>query len=381
MMGGRRGQGAGRGCAVRLKQEARVLRGKALSSLTVATAAFNSPHEEGRITQVLLSLQHAFEMLLKAALVQSGVTVFDPELGRSLGFESCVKLAGSTAKIKLSEADAGTLRAIDAMRDDEQHWFNEVSEQLLYLHARAGITLFDDLLARVFGESLATHLPNRVLPVSTDPPRDLTLLLDDEYSQIERLLQPGRRVSHQARARIRTLLAMEAHVSPDTRVSDKDVARVEAAIRGGQDRHTVFPRLDELTATVEGTGVSVTVHFTKKQGAPVHFVSDESTPSAAVREVDLQRKYHRPAKALADSLGLTMPRGAALRRHLGVDADPGCRHEFVFGSQRIGRYSDNALTKMRDAKAAVDMTTIWSAHHPQAPDGDCGQPGCVFAAE
>ena len=52
---------------MKLKQEARVLRGKALSSLTVAVAAFNSPHEEGRITQVLLFLQHAFEMLLKAA--------------------------------------------------------------------------------------------------------------------------------------------------------------------------------------------------------------------------------------------------------------------------------------------------------------------------
>ncbi len=37
---------------MRLEQEARVLRGKALSSLTLATAAFDSPHQEGRTTQV-----------------------------------------------------------------------------------------------------------------------------------------------------------------------------------------------------------------------------------------------------------------------------------------------------------------------------------------
>jgi len=115
---------------VKLKQEARVLKRKAVSSLTVATTAFNSPHDDGRVTQVLLSLQHAFEMLLKAALVQHNVPVFDRKLGRSIGFEKCLGLAAAHAQIRLSDADAGTLRAIDAMRDDEQHWFNEVSEQL-----------------------------------------------------------------------------------------------------------------------------------------------------------------------------------------------------------------------------------------------------------
>ena len=95
--------------------------------------------------------------------------------------------------IKLGESDAGTLRAIDAMRDDEQHWFNEVPEQLLYLHARAAVTLFDDVLQRAFGEHLAGHIPSRVLPVSAEPPRELAILLDDEYSQIAALLRPGRR--------------------------------------------------------------------------------------------------------------------------------------------------------------------------------------------
>ena len=54
----------------------------------------------------------------------------------------------------------------DVLRDDEQHWFNDVSEGLLYLHARAAVTLFDELLFRAFKERLADHLPTRVLPVS-----------------------------------------------------------------------------------------------------------------------------------------------------------------------------------------------------------------------
>ena len=368
---------------MKLRQEARVLRGKALSSLTNAVAAFNSPREEGRTTQVLLGLQHAFEMLLKAALVQNGVRVFDRKLGRSLGFEDCVKLSIGNAMIQLSDDDAGTLRAIDAMRDDEQHWFNQVSEQLLYLHARAGITLFDDLLDRVFGEQLARHLPTRVLPLSVDPPRDLGLLLDEEYSQIGKLLQPGRRARHEARARIRTLLAMEAHVEPDARVSTKDVDRVAKAIRSGENRNDVFPRLDELTTQVDGSGVTITVHFSKKQGAPVRFTGDAATPAAAVREIDLQRKYHRAATELAHAVGLTLNKGAALRRHLAIDDDPSCCHEFVFGSTRIARYSDNAFTKMREAVNSVDMDAVWAAHRPgtKPPDAGCGQPDCRAAQQ
>jgi hypothetical protein len=51
----------GRRCEA-LKQESRVLERKALASLTWAVEAFNSPHNDGRVTRVLLHLQHAFEM-------------------------------------------------------------------------------------------------------------------------------------------------------------------------------------------------------------------------------------------------------------------------------------------------------------------------------
>ncbi len=346
---------------MKLKQDARVLRGKALASLTIAVEAFNSPHDLGRISRVLLHLQHAFEMLLKAALVQSGTRVFDPSTGRSEGFDKCVRLAAGDPRIKLSEADAGTLRAIDAMRDDEQHWFNHVAEQLLYLHARAAVTLFDEILQRAFDERLVNHLPTRVLPVSVDPPRDLALIVDEEYSQIASLLKPGRRAGHEARARIRTLLAMEAHVADDVRVSDRDVSRVERGIRSAQPRDEVFPRLGEVATSIDGSGITVTVHFTKKQGAPVRFVADDTVPAAAIREIDLQNKFHWAPKDLADKLEITHPKSSALREHLGIDHDDSCAHRFSFGSQHHLRFSDNAYRKMREALKTVDMDKIWGS--------------------
>jgi hypothetical protein len=347
---------------MKLKRQASVLKGKAETSLVTAVEAFNSHRNEGRGTKVLLHLQHAFEMLLKAALVQAGKPVFDKKTGRSVGFERCIGLAMSDDAIKLSEADAGTLRAIDAMRDDEQHWFNEISEQILYLHVRAGVTLFDDILQRVFRERLSALLPARVLPVSAEPPKDLQLLLDDEYTQIQELLRPGRRAGHDARARIRTLLAMEAHVEPETRVSSKDVDTVVKGIRKGEPRDKVFPRLSDLAANIDGEGINLTVHITKKDGPPVRYVADEPIPAAAIRQVDLQKKYYLSAGELASKLGLTGPRAVALRRHLGIDDDDTCRHDFQFGSQRHRQYSDNALTRMRHAAEELDMGAVWEAH-------------------
>jgi hypothetical protein len=313
---------------------------------------------------VLLHHPHAFEMLLMALLVQRGVRVFDPRSGVSIGFEKCVRLGREHAG--LSDAEAGTLRAIDALRDDEQHWFNQVSEGLLYAHARAAVTLFDDLLARAFAERLADHLPVRVLPISSEPPRDLQLLINAEYRQIGELLTPGRRRRPDARARIRTLLAMEAHEAEEVRVSRKDVDRVERAIRAGAERASVFPRLATLGTEIGGEGVQITVRFSRTSGAPVRFIGpDDPTEAAAVRELDLQRKYHLSATDLAQVVGLTPPRAVALRRHLGIDEDDACRHDFTFGSQVHRQYSDNALHAMREALKTVDMEQIWRAHRPR----------------
>lgn len=347
-----------------MHRDSRLLKAKALSSLRRAAQAFNSFEDDGRVTTVLLHLQHAFEMLLKAALREHGVRVFDRKSGRSIGFDKCVSLAVET--LKLTPEQVGLLRTIDAFRDDEQHYLGELTEGLLYLHVRAAVTLFDETLDRVFGEKLAEHLPSRVLPISTDPPTDLDMLIDEQFAQVKKLLEPGKRRRAEARARIRALLAMEGHVAEEVLVTEKDVNRVERAIKANKTRKQVFPRFEGLAAAVSGAGVTVTVHFTKKAGVPVHFVSaDDPTQAAAVRQVDLQRKYRYSARELAEYIELTMPRSLALRRHLGIDDDPDCRHVFVFDSQRIARYSDAAIQKMREALMAVDMNEVWQEHRPR----------------
>ena len=214
---------------MKLRNEARILQRKALSSLRRAMTAFNSPDDDGRVTNTLMSLQHAFEMLLKAALVQHRVQVFDRKSGRSVSFEACIRQAQQSARIKLSDEEAGTLRAIDAMRDDEQHWFNAVEEGLLYIHSRAAVTLFDDVLLRAFSDRLTSHLPVRVLPVGTEVPQDFLTLIDREYGNIAALSNPGAELDATSREELLQRIRELDQTNHDLRSSEESL-RADACV-------------------------------------------------------------------------------------------------------------------------------------------------------
>ncbi|WP_018021594.1 hypothetical protein [Corynebacterium doosanense] len=337
------------------------------------------------MTRVLLHLQHSFEMLLKAGLLATGDTaVFDRKKRMAIGMETCVKRCQQQAGIKLTDEEAGTIRVLDNLRDGEQHWHQVVEEGLLYLHSRAAVTLFDDLLYRIWGLRLAEHIPARVLPISAEPPQGLDLLVDQEFERIAGLLKPGRRATAEAKGRARALLATEALSDPDAvEISESDVNRVVKGIREGKAREQVFPKLNGVASSTAGEGLTVEVRFVKKDGLPVTFTTEAAGDAAAIREVDLEKKFHMGPYDLADKSGINRTRAVGLRRHLGLDEDDDhYSHTFKFGSQSHRRYSNNALTAMREAKKTVDIESVWLAHRTlpsnyKMPQPACDQPGCV----
>ncbi|MBT9569416.1 MAG: hypothetical protein IV085_14095 [Thiobacillus sp.] len=344
---------------MKLKREARTLKAKAIASLRRGLETFNSHNDEGRPESVLLFLQHTSEMLIKALLVQNGQGVFDKEKGTSIGLEKALNIAQSKGWI--SAAQAGSIRVVNAMRDQAQHWMIVVPEDVLYINARALITTIDDILQAHFADTLADNLPLRVLPLSTLPIPNFDLLVNREYAQIHELLAPGRRARDEARGRISTLLAMEAHVSEEVSVSKRDLDRIEEAIRNGTPVVQVFPRLMTLATDVSGEGPTIRVRITKAEDAPaVRYVTgDDPQSAAAIREVDLQRKYHLSPKELADKLNLTTAKAKAVRDHLRIDEDQANVMIFEFGSQKHPRYSDNAFRTMKEAIKPELIELAW----------------------
>lgn len=353
---------------MKLQRDAKVLKSNAISSLRMAMSAFNSYSDDGRVTCVLLHLQHACEMLLKAALCQNRLAVFDKTSGRSIGFEKCLNLCSSHG---LNAADAGVMRSVDILRDNAQHWYGDVSEELLYLHTRALITSFDSYLKASFEDDLHSHIPDRVLPVSTQPPGDFEFLVDREYKLIGELLSPGKRQRGEARAKIRSLLAMEALVTEDVGVSEKDVDRIEKAVREGLDFSAVFPRLITVNTTATGEGLTLKIVLGKKDGAPMRYVGgDDVADFAAIREIDVSKKYYLRASELAKRLKMSEPKCRALREELKIDKDPASCHQFESLSSFYLGYSDNALRRMKESiEAGIDMAAVWARHRPRPRRG------------
>ncbi len=193
-----------------MRREAATLFGKAVDSLTLMVGRFNGTDDRGRSCAVMILLDHSFEMLLKAAIVHRGGRIRERNSNKTIGLDACVRKGLTDASIQfLDENQALTIQAINGVRDACYHYYVELSEELLYFHAQAGMTLFRDICRSALAKKLKDVLPDRVLPLSAKPPMDLAMLFDQESQQIAKLLAPGKRRLMEATARLRPLAILD----------------------------------------------------------------------------------------------------------------------------------------------------------------------------
>lgn len=216
----------------------------------------------------MIMLDHAFEMLLKASIIHKGGSIKERNRKYTLGFDACIRKALSDPKF-LEEEQALTLQAVNNLRDAAQHYYLEISEEHLYLHAQGGVTLFRDLLKSVFDRNLADNLPSRVLPIATKLPTDLITLFTSEVDEIKRLLQPGRRRRAEALGRLRSLAIVENALNGNEDLpDDADLRKIETRIRSGEEMSTLFSGVASIKLVAEGEGSSLSIRIEKKKGFP-----------------------------------------------------------------------------------------------------------------
>ena len=347
-----------------MKREAKLLLGKACDSLVLSIELFNRPHERGRISGTLIQLDHGFEMLMKAAILQRGGRIRESDAKETIGFDACVRRSLTDGKIKfLTDAQALVLQTINGLRDAAQHHLLGISEGQLYVNAQSGVTLFRDLLKSVFNQELVTHLPARVLPVSTVPPTNLSTLFDTEVAEIKKLLRPGRRRRVEALAKLRPLAILDgAILGKKGQPSDRSLARLGDNIVAGRPWHDVFQGVAVVDITTAGVGPSLALRFSKKEGIPIHVVA-EGTPDASVvglKRVNELDYYNLGAKQLAGNVGLTMPKAIAVVDYLKLRENQECYREFRIGKTLHKRYSQKTIKKIKSALVRESAEEIWA---------------------
>lgn len=346
-----------------MKREAKLLLDKACDSLVLAVELFNRPHDRGRISSTLIMLDHAFEMLMKAAILHRGGRIREKRAKETISFDACLRRSLSNGSIKyLSEEQALVLQTINTLRDAAQHHLLDISERQLYLHIQSGVTLFQDLLRSVFNQELATRLPTRVLPVSTSPPTDLAMLFDSEVSEIKKLLKPGRRRRLDALARLRPLAILDATIRGEKQQpSDADLRRIGNEVLKGRAWTDIFPGAAVVEIVAEGTGPLLMLRLSKKEGIPVEVVP-EGTPDAsviAIRQVNEWDVYSLGAKQLSEKVGLTIPKVVAVVDYLNLRQQTDCYKEFRIGKTIYKRYSPKTICAIKEALETEGADEIW----------------------
>lgn len=346
-----------------MKKEARLLRDRAIDALTLSIDHFNRAWEVARAEAVLIQLDRSFEMLLKAAIVHQGGRIREPRAKQTLGFDRCVRKCLTDADVKcLDPEQALTLQIINGLRDAAQHYILEISEDELYLQAQAGVTLFKELLGKVFGHDLSDYLPERVLPVSTRPLQDLLALFRGKVDEVRKLLKPGSRRRVEARARIRPIAIMEgsvqgSHVQP----GEGDLNRILRRVEAGEQFEQIFPGVSALRLQTDGSGATIGLRITKAEGIPIKLVK-EGEPGAAVvavkrvNEIDF---YSLGLKDLATKVGLSAPRTLAVIRYLKLQSDNEYFKEMKIGAAKFKRYSALALDRLKKELPTLDVEKIW----------------------
>lgn len=346
-----------------MKRESKLLLTKACDSLVLSIELFNRPYDRGRVSDTLILLDHAFEMLLKAAILHCGGRIREKRAKETIGFDACVRRALSDGRIKfLTNEQALVLQTINGLRDAAQHHLLDISEGQLYVHMQSGVTLFRDVLRSVFKQELVTQLPARVLPVSTSPPTTLATLFESEVNEIKKLLRPGKRRQIEAMARLRPLAILDATIQGEKgQPSDADLQRIGKKVLAGKSWGDVFKGASAVEIATDGVGPSLSLRLSKKEGIPIQLVA-EGTPGAsvvAIKRINELDFYSLGAKQLAAKLGVSLPKALAVVDHCSVRTMSDCYKEFKLGSQLHKRYSPKALELIRDELKNETIDNIW----------------------
>lgn len=353
-----------------MRREVKLLLRKGCDALVLSVEHFNRPSDRGRSQAVLILLDHAFEMLLKAAIIHRGGKIREKKaMMMTIGFEACLRKGFSDGAIQFLDSNQVlSLQALNGLRDAAQHHLLDISEQHLYLQAQGGLTLFRDLIKKVFQIELRDELPARVLPLSTVPPTDLATMFAAETEAVRKLLLPGSRRRIEAAAKMRALAILEAAVGGQRVQPDQaELEKLADMVQHGAAWDQLFPGVASLQLTTKGHGPSLDLRITKKEGIALHVVP-EGTPGAtviAIKRVDELGYFNMSSTQLAGHLSMTPPRTVALIRFAKIEADPEAFKLVVLGKVKFKRYSQKALETLRNVLKTANMATVWRDHAPK----------------
>lgn len=348
----------------KLKKNVDPLIRKAIDSLSLSIELFNRPSEVARSHSVLIMLQHSFEMLLKAAILQKTGIIHEKTGKYTFGFDKCLSIAHDDLKI-ITKDERATLSILDAQRDQAAHYYSEISEQILYVHAQTSATLFAELLEKSFKIRIADKLPERILPISVKPPKDIISLFSDEFKNIDEIISGNSRKAAAAAASLRSIVAFSAGSNGMAeRISENEISKAIKRRKAGEEWDVILPEFSYLRLSTEGNGIPITMKITKDAPIAVRIAKpgEEVVGTMIKQVIDPWTVYNLSRDDIAKKIGLTGPKTHALMYEYDIFSNAEFYRELHHKSQTHKGYSKKALDFLKSIVGSVDIDSIWDKH-------------------
>lgn len=357
----------------------------AVCSFRLAVELFNRPYDEGRVEAVLLMLNHAFEMILKAAILEKGGDIRDQDGdGQTYSFEKCVNKCrygdrDNENLIVLSESEGAALLVINNQRDFAQHEQVQINEHQLFLEARQSIDIFEKILNEVFDETLGTYIPERVLPLATMVPIDIVNVIENEVQEVRNQLTTGEKI--QARQRIKAIESLERGLEDEgITPAQSEVNDILEAIEQGQDLEQIFPHVFAALTGDMDAGGGLRIQLGNDDGIPAAFVPedeiDDDTDVRLFTEKNLHDRFPLDPLQACEHINeridtqVTWPKCKAVMEEIGIRDDREYYRPDIslgHGDSRQGYHLDAVDEVVRAIEDGVDPKTAWVEHKDNIP--------------
>ncbi len=347
-----------------MKKKTKQFLERSINSFLLSIELFNRPYENGRVESVFIMLDHSFEMLMKAIIYEKTGKIREKRKKYNYDYRKCINVLKDTLNL-IDKNQAMIFNIINDLRDNAMHHIISLSEESFYFHAQAGVTLFNDILSKQFNKPLKDYLPERVLPISTNPPSNIDVFFDKEFSIIKELILPRKRKKAEAIAKLRALMILENNISiKNNFTTDYKMNKLVSQLRKGKSWKDLFPGIITLKMDTEGSGLTYSLRLTKKEGLPVRLLQDgeDISKAIAVKEVNMWDRYSLNITKIAEELGITCPKALALVDFLDVQKNVKYFKEFVIGKQSYKRYDPKVVLFLQERIKEVDMDEIWKEY-------------------
>ena len=342
-----------------MKRKTKLFIDKSKDSLLLAIELFNRPSDSCRTEGVIILLDHSFEMLLKATVLEKTGGIREKQAKYNYGFDKCLNVCET--RLNLIDKDASLiLRNLNGLRDVAQHDVVIISERLLYAHAQSSVAIFNSLLSKIFSINLVNYMPNRVLPVSTLPPVEMQVLINEDMGIAKSLLAGSQRRRIEAEARVRTYMVIEKNLR-DLYGDSSHLPSVERLVTQIKRRNwqEFMPMVAGLVQTSpDGIPISLSV---SKEGYPI--CVDPSSPTAiAFKYVKPEDMWPFLTDGLASKLGIGRHYFLELVKMFELKHKDEYHIAIKSGeSSSVQKYSGKAYQVLRTAIDREGLDKLWKA--------------------